>query len=747
MTPDADGRRKAAAATTIATVSVNMSEFTDPNYAVTWYNPQGTPQPTSVIAGNPTPGATATRILTAPFQLDVRHGAPLAANRWYHVALRVTRVKPDPGAFAVEVFLDGASVYTKSVQFDRGNVFLRGAEVYTSWWGAIDDLDSSIPITPSVWWDELSIDPPPDIDLQGLYRTFLQQGLGNYANNKATWFDYSGGYNDTNLLHVGANNDVKSLLRFDLSNIPADVVIDEATLALFYTGRSNGNTLTLGAHGVLADWDQGVANRTQRQTGVNWQVAGMAAGSDVEVVDLPVGVTALSAGGAHTCAVIASGGAKCWGRNWDGQVGAGSTADFVWRPVDVMGLTTGVTGITAGYLHTCATLASGAAQCWGWNGDSQLGDGTTITRRAPVDVWALAYDCASVTDIPQPECQALVTFFEATNGPLWQERTDWLHTPMPCRWWGVTCAGGHVSQPALPANRLEGALPAALGDLAALQRLDLSGNALDGPLPAALGQLTVLQMLDLSNSGLAGVELPSELGALTALRTRDLSSNALSGPIPAELGALTALRTLDLHGNTLSGPIPPELGALSALQTLDLSANHLTGALPAALAHINGLQGLNVTANQLRGPAPRELLSGTAPYLSAQNNLLELYDRTQTLPPRNVQVSFSAPDTVTLTWSVDPAVWLAEVSSATAPEGPFTVHGMGYEAYTVAGLLPNVRYYFRLRTFTAAHQPDSPQWGAVFNHAYFQQSNLWSDYVTVTARLTPVQRWLPLIVQ
>ncbi len=94
------------------------------------------------------------------------------------------------------------------------------------------------------------------------------------------FFDGSGGYNNTALLHVGANNTTKSLLRFNVASISANAVIDEAILQFYYTGRSNGNTLTLGAHQVLAAWTDSQANWTQRKTGVNWNVAGMGSGSD-----------------------------------------------------------------------------------------------------------------------------------------------------------------------------------------------------------------------------------------------------------------------------------------------------------------------------------------------------------------------------------------------------------------------------------------------------------------------------------
>jgi hypothetical protein len=128
----------------------------------------------------------------------------------------------------------------------------RRTVVHTAWWGPTEDLGDGI--TPSVWWDELTLDPPIASEIQGLFVAFLQQGLGGYATNSASYFDSSAGYDDTAQLHVGANNGVKSLLRFNVSSLPADAIVDEATLALYYTGRSNANALTLGAHRVLAEW-------------------------------------------------------------------------------------------------------------------------------------------------------------------------------------------------------------------------------------------------------------------------------------------------------------------------------------------------------------------------------------------------------------------------------------------------------------------------------------------------------------
>jgi alpha-tubulin suppressor-like RCC1 family protein len=105
----------------------------------------------------------------------------------------------------------------------------------------------------------------------------------------------------------------------------------------------------------------------------------------VNVSTLSSGVSAISAGGYQTCALLSTGAVKCWGQNTYGQLGDGSTTQRN-SPVDVLGLTSGVTTISAGYIHSCAVLSTGVIKCWGANSSGQLGDGTITTRNSPVDV-------------------------------------------------------------------------------------------------------------------------------------------------------------------------------------------------------------------------------------------------------------------------------------------------------------------------------------------------------------------------
>lgn len=115
----------------------------------------------------------------------------------------------------------------------------------------------------------------------------------------------------------------------------------------------------------------------------------------VNVVGLSSGVASIFAGYGQTCAVTTAGGAKCWGLNDFGQLG-NNTATNQATPVDVAGFSSGVASITVGLGHACALTKTGAVKCWGKNASGQLGDGTTINQNTPVNVSGLASSVASI---------------------------------------------------------------------------------------------------------------------------------------------------------------------------------------------------------------------------------------------------------------------------------------------------------------------------------------------------------------
>jgi alpha-tubulin suppressor-like RCC1 family protein len=113
------------------------------------------------------------------------------------------------------------------------------------------------------------------------------------------------------------------------------------------------------------------------------------------VSGLTAGMRAISAGVRHSCALTAAGGVKCWGVNYGGALGDGTT-DRHYAPVDVVGLSGGVAAVAAGYDASCALTRAGGVKCWGSNFAGQVGDGTTVDRLTPVDVPGLTSGVAAI---------------------------------------------------------------------------------------------------------------------------------------------------------------------------------------------------------------------------------------------------------------------------------------------------------------------------------------------------------------
>ncbi|MCP4147381.1 MAG: hypothetical protein GY757_06485 [bacterium] len=278
--------------------------------------------------------------------------------------------------------------------------------------------------------------------------------------------------------------------------------------------------------------------------------------------------------------------------------------------------------------------------------------------------------------IPESEREALIAFYNATNGDNWKKNTGWKEGELEFDgfsapgtenlWHGITVLDGHVIKIELRSNRMEGILPAELGDLEYLQELHLlhsNKTTLTGNIPPELGRLSNLVKLRLRYIGFSG-RIPAELGNLenleeltiycihdfdrleperraSGLKSFRLASIAIGheGPIPAELGNLTNLKRLHLSGKfegsipvhltklvnleelyisgNITGNIPPELGGLKNLNTLILNGNLLEGSIPAELGGLAKMQKLHLRKNRLSGEIPPVL--GDLPALTDLN--------------------------------------------------------------------------------------------------------------------------------
>lgn len=167
---------------------------------------------------------------------------------------------------------------------------------------------------------------------------------------------------------------------FDNSSTPVDVVGLSSGVIAISMGGYQSCALTTG--GGVKCW------------GGNWRgQLGNGATDDspipVDVVGLTSGVAAISAGGNFTCALLTGGGVKCWGDNRYNQLGDGTTTDR-YTPVDVTGLTSGILQISSGGYHACALTSGNGVKCWGDNVYFQVSDSPDEGISTPVDIVGLA---------------------------------------------------------------------------------------------------------------------------------------------------------------------------------------------------------------------------------------------------------------------------------------------------------------------------------------------------------------------
>jgi len=94
--------------------------------------------------------------------------------------------------------------------------------------------------------------------------------------------------------------------------------------------------------------------------------------------------TAIAVGVYHSCALLDNASVKCWGYNLYGQLGIGNNdrmGDHSGEMADLPSINLGTgrtaTAISAGDAHTCAVLDDASVKCWGRNDAGQLGINNT----------------------------------------------------------------------------------------------------------------------------------------------------------------------------------------------------------------------------------------------------------------------------------------------------------------------------------------------------------------------------------
>ena len=180
-----------------------------------------------------------------------------------------------------------------------------------------------------------------------------------------------------------------------LDELEDEVVEAETTFGLWPSGTGNILSSSSSHNCAVLDDDSvkcwgynyngqlGLGDRNDR--GDDWNEMG----DNLPAVNLGTGrkAKAISAGGSHTCAILDDNTVKCWGYNYNGQLGLGdkNTRGDDWNgmgdnlPAVNLGTGRMAKAISAGGSHTCAVLDDGFVKCWGRN-EGRLGIGYLNNR-------------------------------------------------------------------------------------------------------------------------------------------------------------------------------------------------------------------------------------------------------------------------------------------------------------------------------------------------------------------------------
>lgn len=181
--------------------------------------------------------------------------------------------------------------------------------------------------------------------------------------------------------------------------------------------------------------------------------------------------------------------------------------------------------------------------------------------------WQSSFDCSTVQDVSEQECEVLVDIYEDLQGDLRTSATSRMNETNISNWEGITVwiknGSNHILSINLRGLWLIGQLPDSIDQLEYLEVLNISDNWITN-LPQTIWLLEDLVFLDISNTSLS--QLPNSVWLLSSLSSLDIWSTLIQ-----QLPDMSGLQSLDQFNCTHSDllVLPADLIELSDLNSVD----------------------------------------------------------------------------------------------------------------------------------------------------------------------------------
>jgi len=191
------------------------------------------------------------------------------------------------------------------------------------------------------------------------------------------------------------------------------------------------------------------------------------------------------------------------------------------------------------------------------------------------------FQAQEVTPLSTSERDALVAFYNSTNGDNWLSNEFWTTSAPVDSWHSLSTyiidGQEHVSDFNFLGNNTVGPIPESIGDLSNLRTFrfqDQFGSpALNGALPSGLFDITTLEVIQINTSNISS--FPESFGNADSLQRITLIRCPLIENIPSNIVDLTNLSTLQVSESELSGMVP-DLSSLPNLSALTITFNNYT---------------------------------------------------------------------------------------------------------------------------------------------------------------------------